>query len=114
MTTLTRPARPPAAHATPLRRRTVPACSARRTSASSSAPAASWSPASGSATAASTSSARSSGLLTGLGQLTALVGTWFALIGVLLMARVPWIDHVVGSDRLRAWHRWTGFLPSGC
>ena len=49
------------------------------------------------------------GLFTGMGQLTALLGTWFALVGVLLMARVPWIDHVVGSDRLRAWHRWTGF-----
>ncbi|MFN8624160.1 MAG: ferredoxin reductase family protein [Chloroflexota bacterium] len=50
-----------------------------------------------------------SGLMTGLGQLTALLGTWLALVGVLLMARVPWIDHVVGSDRLRAWHRWVGF-----
>jgi predicted ferric reductase len=49
------------------------------------------------------------GLLTGMGQITALLGTWMALVGVLLMARVPWIDHVVGSDRLRAWHRWTGF-----
>ena len=25
------------------------------------------------------------------------------------MARVPWIDHVVGSDRLAAWHRCLGF-----
>lgn len=49
------------------------------------------------------------GLLTGLGRITALLGTWMALVGILLMARVPWIDHVVGSDRLRAWHRWTGF-----
>jgi predicted ferric reductase len=50
------------------------------------------------------------GLATGLGQVTALVGTFLALVGVLLMARVPWIDHVVGSDRLRAWHRWAGFF----
>ncbi len=50
-----------------------------------------------------------SGAFTGLGQVTALTGSWFALVGVLLMARVPWIDHVVGSDRLRAWHRWAGF-----
>lgn len=49
------------------------------------------------------------GALTGLGQITALLGTWMALVGVLLMARVPWIDQVVGSDRLRGWHRWTGF-----
>jgi predicted ferric reductase len=49
------------------------------------------------------------GLATGLGQVTALLGTYLALVGILLMARVPWIDHVVGSDRLIAWHRWLGF-----
>lgn len=49
------------------------------------------------------------GLVTGLGQITALVGTYLALVQIVLMARVPWIDHVVGSDRLMAWHRWTGF-----
>jgi predicted ferric reductase len=48
------------------------------------------------------------GLATGLGQVTALVGTYLALVGVLLMARVPWIDHVVGSDKLIRWHRWVG------
>ena len=49
-----------------------------------------------------------SGLATGLGQITALVGTYLALAQIVLMARVPWIDHVVGSDRLMAWHRWLG------
>ncbi len=49
------------------------------------------------------------GLLTGGGQITALLGTYLALVGILLMARVPWIDHVVGSDRLMIWHRWLGF-----
>lgn len=48
------------------------------------------------------------GLATGLGQLTALVGTYLALAQIVLMARVPWIDHVVGSDRLMAWHRRLG------
>ena len=48
------------------------------------------------------------GLATGLGQITALVGTYLALAQVVLMARVPWIDHVVGSDKLMAWHRWLG------
>jgi predicted ferric reductase len=48
------------------------------------------------------------GLATGLGQITALTGTYLALAQILLMARVPWIDHVVGSDRLMAWHRWLG------
>ncbi|MEX1334108.1 MAG: hypothetical protein AB1Z66_02280, partial [Candidatus Limnocylindrales bacterium] len=45
------------------------------------------------------------GLLSGLGQITALIGTYLALAQIVLMARVPWIDHVVGSDRLMAWHR---------
>ena len=53
--------------------------------------------------------ATGAGLATGLGQVTALLGTYLALAGILLMARVPWIDHVVGSDRLAAWHRWLGF-----
>jgi len=48
------------------------------------------------------------GLATGLGQITALMGTYLALAQIVLMARVPWIDHVVGSDRLMAWHRWLG------
>jgi predicted ferric reductase len=45
---------------------------------------------------------------TGIGQITALTGTYLALAQIVLMARVPWIDHVVGSDRLMAWHRWLG------
>ena len=53
--------------------------------------------------------ATGAGLATGLGQVTALLGTYLALVGILLMARVPWIDHVVGSDRLAVWHRWLGF-----
>ncbi len=48
------------------------------------------------------------GLATGLGQITALTGTYLALAQIVLMARVPWIDHVVGSDKLMAWHRWLG------
>ena len=48
------------------------------------------------------------GLATGLGQVTAIVGTYLALAQIVLMARVPFIDHVVGSDRLMAWHRWLG------
>jgi predicted ferric reductase len=48
------------------------------------------------------------GAATGIGQVTALLGTYFALAQIVLMARVPWIDHVVGSDRLMAWHRWLG------
>lgn len=53
--------------------------------------------------------ATGAGLATGLGQVTALLGTYLALAGILLMARVPVIDHVIGSDRLTAWHRRLGF-----
>lgn len=49
-----------------------------------------------------------SGLATGMGQLTALAGTYLALAQIMLMARVPFVDHVVGSDRLMAWHRRLG------
>jgi predicted ferric reductase len=48
------------------------------------------------------------GTAIGLGQITALIGTYLALAQITLMARVPWIDHVVGSDRLMAWHRYLG------
>ena len=35
----------------------------------------------------------------------ALLGTYFALAGVLLVARIPWVEHGVGHDRLVTWHR---------
>ncbi len=44
-----------------------------------------------------------------IGQVTALAGTWAALVGVLFASRAPWLDQVVGTDRLRLVHRWTGF-----
>jgi predicted ferric reductase len=50
-----------------------------------------------------------SGVFSAAGQVTALLGTYLALVGVVLMARVPAIDQVVGSDRLTVWHRWVGF-----
>ncbi len=53
-------------------------------------------------------SATPAGLASAVGQITALLGTYLALVSVVLMARVPWIDHVVGSDRLMAWHRRLG------
>jgi DMSO/TMAO reductase YedYZ heme-binding membrane subunit len=45
------------------------------------------------------------GLLTSLGRLTALLGTYLILIQVLLVARLPWLERLVGPDRLRVWHR---------
>jgi predicted ferric reductase len=47
--------------------------------------------------------------LEGIGQLAALGGTFAALLGVLFAARAPWLDQVLGSDRLRRIHGWLGF-----
>ena len=35
----------------------------------------------------------------------ALIGTYLALVGVLLVARIPWVERGVGHDRLVIWHR---------
>lgn len=50
-----------------------------------------------------------SGDLTAAGQLTALFGTYLALMALVLMARSPWLDQLVGMHRLAVWHRWLGF-----
>jgi predicted ferric reductase len=39
---------------------------------------------------------------------TALVGTYFAVIGIFLVARIPWVERGVGHDRLVTWHRKLG------
>jgi predicted ferric reductase len=52
---------------------------------------------------------RSTGdLLTSVGRLTGLLGAYLALIQVLLLARLPWLERLVGLDRLSIWHRWNG------
>src|SRR5487761_1458884 len=48
-------------------------------------------------------------LLTALGQITALLGTYSALVQVVLMSRSPWLDQLFGIDRIAGWHRWLGF-----
>ncbi len=45
------------------------------------------------------------GLATFLGSLTGLVGTYLALMMVLLVSRIPAIEHVLGQDGLLRWHR---------
>ena len=50
-------------------------------------------------------------VLIAAGQLTALLGTYLALIGLVLMSRSPWLDRLFGLPRLAHWHRWVGF---GC
>ena len=47
--------------------------------------------------------------LTAIGQLTALFGTYLALVGILLMSRAPFIDQVLGSDEASRIHRLAGF-----
>jgi predicted ferric reductase len=48
-------------------------------------------------------------MINAAGQLTALLGTYLALLGLLLVSRSPWLDQLFGTDRLIAWHRWVGF-----
>jgi predicted ferric reductase len=47
--------------------------------------------------------------LVAIGQLTALFGTYLALVGILLMSRAPFIDQVLGSDEASRLHRLAGF-----
>jgi predicted ferric reductase len=49
------------------------------------------------------------GLLIAGGQLTALLGTYLALLQLVLVSRSPFLDQVVGPDRLAWLHRWLGF-----
>jgi predicted ferric reductase len=47
-------------------------------------------------------------LIDSFSRLCALVGSYFALVGVLLVARIPWVEQGVGHDRLVTWHRKLG------
>jgi len=46
--------------------------------------------------------------LLGMGRLTAFLAGYFALIEVILLARLPFLERIVGFDRLTVWHRWNG------
>ncbi|MGP8209374.1 MAG: ferric reductase-like transmembrane domain-containing protein [Acidimicrobiales bacterium] len=46
--------------------------------------------------------------LTAAGRVTGLVGTYLVVVEVLLMGRVPWLDRMIGMDRLATWHRRNG------
>lgn len=45
------------------------------------------------------------GPLTVLGSLTALLGTYLCLLLIVIVARVPWLEHRIGQDRLITLHR---------
>jgi predicted ferric reductase len=49
------------------------------------------------------------GILTAIGQLSGLLGTYLVLIQLLLMSRSPWLEQLLGMDRLTGAHRWVGF-----
>ncbi|MER5379347.1 ferredoxin reductase family protein [Streptomyces sp. NPDC002688] len=44
-----------------------------------------------------------------LGRFTGLYGALLMAFQLVLVARLPWLDHRIGMDRLTSWHRWVGF-----
>ena len=48
-------------------------------------------------------------LFTSIARITGLLCAYLALIQVLLLARIPALERLVGFDRLTIWHRWNGF-----
>ena len=44
-------------------------------------------------------------VITSFSWLCALVGTYFAILGIFLIARIPFVERGVGHDRLVTWHR---------
>ncbi len=49
------------------------------------------------------------GIMTAIGELTALYGTYLIMIQLVLMSRSPWLDQVFGQDRITDAHKWVGF-----
>jgi predicted ferric reductase len=41
-------------------------------------------------------------------RITGLLAAYSALLQVLLLARLPWLERLAGFDRLTVWHRWNG------
>ena len=48
--------------------------------------------------------------LTSAGRITGLLAAYLALLQVVLLARLPALERLVGFDRLSVWHRWNGHL----
>jgi len=46
--------------------------------------------------------------ITSISRIVALVGSYFSLVGLVFVARIPWIEKSVGHDRLVKWHRKLG------
>ena len=47
-------------------------------------------------------------IIASLSRLAALTGSYFAIVGIFLVARIPAVERGVGHDRLVAWHRKLG------
>jgi predicted ferric reductase len=47
-------------------------------------------------------------IVTSVSRITALVGSYFALIGLVLVSRISWVEKSVGHDRMVIWHRKLG------
>jgi predicted ferric reductase len=47
-------------------------------------------------------------IITSISRACALVGTYLALVGLVLVSRIAWIEKSIGHDRLVTWHRKTG------
>ncbi len=97
--------------------RTVPARSTPRTSRRRLAGLAAWAVLAGNAAAilwlwvhgGNASDDLSMGaLLTSLGRLTGLLAACSALVQLVLLARIPWLERLIGFDRLMVWHRRNG------
>ena len=47
-------------------------------------------------------------LVASFSRLAALTGTYFAIVGIFLVSRIPWVERGIGHDRLVTWHRKLG------
>jgi predicted ferric reductase len=47
-------------------------------------------------------------VIASISRVAALTGTYFAVVGIFLVSRIPWVECGVGHDRLVTWHRKLG------
>ena len=47
-------------------------------------------------------------IVTSVSRIAALVGSYLALVGLVLVSRISWVEKSVGHDRLVIWHRKLG------
>jgi predicted ferric reductase len=51
------------------------------------------------------------GVASFVGSLTGMAGTYLAMVMVLLVSRIPFVERVLGHDGLLRWHRWLAPWP---